>query len=275
MMLTEHYAVLCIWSAAYAAKGLSIVWQRNMLDSIAPWNAESKAVWLVIDRRHGRGLVKKFTSPPFFCFHTTNAWEEKKSDGSVDVVCELVQFNNTDIIKRFYYDNIVSDGPGVKEWADTKSKSTMPSLARYRLANIPNDNEKATSAPANAEKIMQVEAGDLPQINPRFIFKPNRYVWSVLDRGLSSFMDGLGKTDVQTKTTLSWEQPRHTPGEPIFVPKPGGRDEDDGVILSVVFNGETGASYLLCLDAKTMKEKGRVDVGVPVGLGFHGRYVSA
>lgn len=275
MMMTENYVLLCIWSAAYAAQGLSLIWQRNMLDSIAPFNAESKAVWLVIDRKHGRGLVKKFTSPPFFCFHTTNAWEEKKVDGSIDIVCELVQFSNTDIIKRFYYNNMVSDGSGVKEWADTKSKSTIPSIARYRLGDIPVGTEKATSKTANAEKILQIEAGDLPQINPKFLLKPNRYVWSTLDRGLSSFMDGLGKTDMQTKTTITWEQARHTPGEPIFVPKPGAQNEDEGVILSVVFNGDTGASYLLCLDAKTMEEMGRVEVGKPVGLGFHGRYVSA
>lgn len=275
MMLTENYAILCIWSAAYARKGLSIVWERNMVDAIAPFDANSKAIWLVIDRKHGRGLVKKFTSPAFFCFHTINAWETKAQDGTVDIMCELVRFDNTDIIKRFYYDNIVSDGPGVKKWAETKSKPTQPSIARYRLPDIPSGNMKASSKPAQAEKILQIESGDLPQINPRFTCKPHRYVWSVLDRGKSSFMDGLGKTDTATQTCVSWEQPRHTPGEPIFVPKPEAQSEDEGVILSVVFNGDTGASYLLCLDAQTMKEKGRVEVGRSVGLGFHGRYVSA
>lgn len=86
-------------------------------------------------------------------------------------------------------------------------------------------------------------------------------------------MDGLGKMDTQTQTCVSWEQHRHTPGEPIFIPQPRAGDEDAGVILSVVFDGNSGASYLLCLDAQTMKERGRVDVGVPVGLGFHGKHV--
>lgn len=276
MMLTENYAVLCIWSAAYATKGLSIVWERNMLDAIGPFDAKAKAVWLVIDRKHGSGLVKKFTSPSFFCFHTINAWEEKKSDGTVDISCELVEFKNTDIIKRFYYDNIVSNGPGVKTWAGTKGGAhTQPSLSRYKLADIPSGGVQATAKSAQAEKTLQIDSGDLPQINPKFICKQHRYVWSVLDRGRSSFMDGLGKTDTQTKTLVSWEQARHTPGEPIFVPKPGAENEDEGVILSVVFNGDTGASYLLCLDAQTMKEMGRVEVGLPVGFGLHGRHVPA
>lgn len=275
MMLTDNYAILCVWSAAYASKGLSIVWNRNMVDAIAPFDAQTDAVWLVIDRKHGRGLVKKFTSPPFFCFHTINAWEETKADGSVDIQCELVQFKNADIVKRFFYDNIVSDGPGVKAWADTKSRPTQPFLARYRLPDIPSGSSTASVKPAKAEQILQIESGDLPQINPEFLCKPHRWVWSVLDRGKSSFMDGLGKTDTQTQSTVVWEQLRHTPGEPIFVPKPGSQTEDEGVILSVVFNGDTGSSYLLCLDAQTTKELGRVEVGVPVGLGFHGRYVPA
>lgn len=91
-----------------------------------------------------------------------------------------------------------------------------------------------------------------------------------------SFLDGIGNTDTQTGETLVWEAARQTPGEPIFVPAPDvSKDEDDGAVLSVVLDGNSGSSYLLCLDARTTQEIGRASVGVPVGLGFHGRHLSA
>ena len=54
---------------------------------------------------------------------------------------------------------------------------------------------------------------------------------------------------------------------------PEGTEEDDGVLLSVVLDGLRGKSYLLCLDARTMKEMGRAETDVVVGFGFHGLHV--
>jgi torulene dioxygenase len=76
---------------------------------------------------------------------------------------------------------------------------------------------------------------------------------------------------METQEALIWNNPKaHTPGEAIFVPRPGGTEEDAGVLLSVVLNGSTGTSYLLCLDARTMTEMGRAEVGMAIGFGFHG-----
>lgn len=84
-------------------------------------------------------------------------------------------------------------------------------------------------------------------------------------------IDGLVKTDAVKGTSLFWEQDKHTPSEPVFIPTPGdGLDEDDGVILSVIFDGIRSTSYLICLNARTMEELGRADVERPVGLTFHG-----
>lgn len=52
--------------------------------------------------------------------------------------------------------------------------------------------------------------------------------------------------------------------------RPGGVKEDDGVLLSVVLDGFSRKSYLLCLDARTMLEMGRAEMDFAVGFGFHG-----
>ena len=83
-------------------------------------------------------------------------------------------------------------------------------------------------------------------------------------------MDAIGKTNAETGECIIWSVEKHTPGEPIFVQRPGATDEDDGALLIVVLDGTSGTSYLLCLDARDLSEIARADVPVPVSFGFHG-----
>lgn len=46
------------------------------------------------------------------------------------------------------------------------------------------------------------------------------------------------QVDVRAGSTQLWQQPGHFPGEPVFVARPGGQREDDGVLLSVVLAGK-------------------------------------
>lgn len=81
--------------------------------------------------------------------------------------------------------------------------------------------------------------------------------------------------DAETQDVKVWGVEKHTPGEAIFIPDGTDESEDAGYLLSVILNGETGTSYLLCLNAKDMTEIGRADCGLAVGFGFHGTYCSS
>jgi len=63
------------------------------------------------------------------------------------------------------------------------------------------------------------------------------------------------------------------PGEPIFVPSPEAKAEDDGVVLSVVLDGKRTKSMLLVLNARDMTELARAEMEIPFPLGFHGAFV--
>ena len=52
--------------------------------------------------------------------------------------------------------------------------------------------------------------------------------------------------------------------------RPGGRREDDGVLLSVVLDAGRRTSFLLVLDARDMSELGRAAVPHHIPFGFHG-----
>lgn len=74
---------------------------------------------------------------------------------------------------------------------------------------------------------------------------------------------------------LVWREEGCVPGEPIFVPRPGGTEEDDGVVLTVVLDSTLLRSKLMILDAKTMKEIGRADMKTVFPLGFHGVFTNS
>mmetsp|Transcript_14884 Transcript_14884/g.25825 ORF Transcript_14884/g.25825 Transcript_14884/m.25825 type:complete len:96 (+) Transcript_14884:7-294(+) len=86
--------------------------------------------------------------------------------------------------------------------------------------------------------------------------------------------DRIVKIDCETKIASYWFEPYQYPGEPTFVPNPsaGQGDEDDGVLLVVVYDGLQKKSYLLVLDAKTMTEQARMYTPHPITLGFHGGF---
>ena len=52
-----------------------------------------------------------------------------------------------------------------------------------------------------------------------------------------SFFNCIVRLDVKSGQHQVWEEEGTYPGEPIFVPRPGGTEEDDGVLLSVVLAG--------------------------------------
>ena len=54
-----------------------------------------------------------------------------------------------------------------------------------------------------------------------------------------------------------FERPFCTPSEPIFVPRPGATEEDDGVVLMVELDGIKGESALVVIDAQSFEELGR------------------
>ncbi|MGZ6530098.1 MAG: carotenoid oxygenase family protein, partial [Tumebacillaceae bacterium] len=87
-----------------------------------------------------------------------------------------------------------------------------------------------------------------------------------------AFFNQLVKVDVQEGHNRVWSEANCYPGEPIFVPVPHARYEDEGVILSVVLDGAKGHSFLLVLDALTFEEIGRAIVPHHIPFGFHGLY---
>lgn len=275
--LTENYVVLCIPSTHFGWSSLKIAWERNLLEAIKPFDEARQCKW-VVDRRHGRGVVARFCIPA--AFHSVNAFEEHVKDDSgeerTDLLLDHTMYDNADIMFGLYYDVILDrDDVGKKAFLDNgRYRKSHSRHVRYRFRMPLSEQTRQEAALATADEVLSISSphsGELSTIHPGRAGQPYRYMYGTSNRGLSTFMDSIVKADLETREAVLWCGPQaHTPGEPVFVPRPGGTDEDDAVVLSVVLDGTAQSSYLLCLDAKTMQELGRAEADFPIAMGFHG-----
>lgn len=82
------------------------------------------------------------------------------------------------------------------------------------------------------------------------------------------------KYDILTKSFLKWREEHCWPAESLFVPAPGAKDEDDGIILSAIVTSDPQKSpFLLILDAKSFTELARAYVDVDMHLDLHGLFI--
>ncbi|KAI3322362.1 carotenoid cleavage dioxygenase 1 [Xylariaceae sp. AK1471] len=292
--MSSSFVILCIPSAHISYMGISVPWNGNIVDAIEPFNSSKLCKWFVVDRRGDRGVVATSETPAGFFFHSVNAFEEfDKSTGNIDVICDLIEYPSTEIIRAFEMDVLLGSSKGTDETFcgdEQQVRNCLQRLVRWKFQVPSNKSGKASRI--KSEKVLEIKAphaGELPTINPAYATRKHRYVYSMATHGYSTLQDTIVKTDVVTRQTISWQNPTgHTPGEAIFVPRPKklrdgdqnmdtdeDEDEDDGVLLSVVLDGYGKTSYLVCLDAKTMKELGRAECDWAIGHGFHGLHIQA
>ena len=85
----------------------------------------------------------------------------------------------------------------------------------------------------------------------------------------------IAKYDRQTgERTLLELGAGRLPGEPVFVPAAGGSAEDDGYLMTYVFDASTNSSEFVVVDASTMSSEMVATVHLPrVPFGFHGNWI--
>jgi beta,beta-carotene 9',10'-dioxygenase len=213
------------------------------------WKPEKGTQILVIDRHLGK-VVDSYQTFAFFAFHHVNAFER---DGKLvlDVVC----YEDAEVIF------------GVQNHFK-KDVSPAPEDFRIRLERFTIDEGKVFS-----ETLLEGPF-EFPRINPAFDGKPYRYVYLADPRHAISENDHrpVGKFDTHTKQMLTWSEKGCYPGEPVFVPDPEKKDEDVGVVLTVVLDFQKHTSFLLILDAQTFQELGRAQVTHAIPPGLHGQF---
>jgi torulene dioxygenase len=159
---------------------------------------------------------------------------------------------------------------------------------RFRLAKV-SSIPKGTTAPAETVfYCAKTKLMELPVIHPAKYHRKYRYCYGLSIGGGPDVVlsDEILKLDMDHPEVESaeihangsgqvWREEGCVPGEPVFVPRPGGTEEDDGVILTIVLDSTLLRSKLLILDAKTMKEIAKAEMKAAFPVGFHGTFVKS
>ncbi|MEW5299826.1 MAG: hypothetical protein WDW36_002801 [Sanguina aurantia] len=221
--------------------------------------------------------LRTYTVPgaPFFTFHHSNGFEAGDGHSLVVDTC------------AFGY---------------IKLGQTEPDLKIYRDSNNRDDFNRVVvnleTAEVSRHQVHQ-RNGDLPSISPHVQGLPSRYTYIVASAyegaevfGPSNSVWKVGM-DPNLGTSLPFDrssitQSVWTPGpgkiaqEPIFVPRSSGSGgsgdaEDDGWVMTMVYDATTNRSSLAILDAQRIEEGPVCSIGLThhIPLGLHGSFTPA
>ena len=207
------------------------------------WSDEHQARLGIMDRNATEDSVKWIDIDPCYVFHPLNSYD----DGD-NIVMDVVRYN-----KAF-------TAPQTPEY-DKGSQ-----LVRWTID---------VNAGEVHSRVLSTIDQEFPRVNPRVECHPHRYGYVLEVGGPHGFKDLL-KHDLETGETVRHEVGDDcAAGEPVFVPT--GEAEDEGYILSVVYNAATGLSEVRVIDARNFSAPpvAVVQLKTRVPFGFHGNFVAS
>ncbi|KAI8341816.1 carotenoid oxygenase [Chlamydoabsidia padenii] len=286
--LTKNYIVIPESPLYLKNMGLDFIVSGSVLNGME-WDTKTPTYLHVISRRPDLGHVASIPVGAFFTFHTCNAWEEIKMDGTTLLTLDCAAFPDGDIMYQIH--NFGQTLPPLSGFENSNLHEghsrfngfTVPPLhqtsfgemRRYTLTL----DQTACSSGAYTPLADNME---FPRFNQEYSMRPYKYIYgSRLVEATQTEGERycLIKLNTGTGETVTFDNSNYVCSEPIFVPRPGDKEkhEDDGVVLSLVnvMNHHGGAKhcFLLVLDALTMKEIARCNIGDFTATTFHGSFV--
>lgn len=240
MAITASYSILLDLNVAYDFSMLSRGYRMPLR-----WHDERQSRLGVIPR-HG-GPVRWFEVAPCFILHGVNAYDV---DASTLVL---------DVVRYPEYLRLPRSGAG---FAD----NPLGVLWRYVI-----DLARGVVS----ERQLDDAGIELPRINEGRTGRAYRYAYAV-QQPTNVEMRGVVRYDLEGGATQQYRVP---PGdqnsEPVFVPRPGAHDEDDGWVLVCVYRQASDTSDVVVLDGRDLEAGPLATVRLPsrIPAGFHGAWL--
>lgn len=242
MAITETHSILMDLNVAY---DFSLLQRGHRIPICWQDNRQSR---LGIIPRHG-GEVSWLEIEPCFIQHVVNAYDA--ANGIIIL----------DVVRYPHYFKLDPEGQGFLP-------NPLGVLWRY-------------SIDIHAGKVTEQQMGnlhiELPRINELHTGRENRYLYAV-EQPTDDEFRGIVRYDLRSGTTqhhLVKEGDQNS--EPVFVPRRGGSNEDDGWLLVCVYKKASDTSEIRILDAKNMSNSPLAIVSLErrIPAGFHGAWIQA
>lgn len=241
--ITENYSILMDLPLTFSLARL----QQGKLAFSFEGNRPSR--FGILPRHGDNSNIRWFSSPACYVLHTLNAYE----DGD-EVVLIAGRMNSLNILFFSESHDMIGEEPTV--------------LYRWRF-NLRTGTVKEGS-------LSDIRI-DFPRLNDGFLGRKMRYGYAAKRSPDTRFMfDGLIKYDFSNDRmqTHLFGTGRYG-GEAVFVPRSNATAEDDGWLLTFVYDETSETSELVVLDASSITEPpvARVLIPTRVPYGFHGLWI--
>jgi len=209
------------------------------------WNPEHEARVGLLPRNGGAEDIIWSPVSQSYAYHPMNAYENE--DGNV-------------VIDICRYDRMF-DGDTHGPFGDS-----TPKLDRWEVNPV-------------LRKVSETRVDDrdqeFPRCHPDLNGKPYRYGYTVAAEGTS--FPRIFKQDMQTGASSTYEfGPGRHGAEPYFIPRESAASEDDGYLMTYVYDESRKASELVILDALDLARPALAQIQLPVRVpyGFHGSWIA-
>jgi len=210
------------------------------------WNDAYEARIGLLPRTGGANDIVWVPITPCFVFHPMNAYEDPQGRIVIDV-CRYERMFERDL-----------NGPFGDSLATLDRWTIDPKTRRV------------------SEERIDDRAQEFPRCSPLRSTKSYRYGYSVGAGANAASFPSIYKHDLATGKSVSFDLGNGRHGaEPYFVPRAGASVEDDGYLLTFVFDESARTSELVVLDARDAGRPPIASVHLParVPYGFHGAWI--
>jgi beta,beta-carotene 9',10'-dioxygenase len=283
--ITEKYAILCLWpmlvDPSLLINGIGMLPQMI-------WDGDKTPTKIfVFDLKKTNGApIAMYEAPGIFAYHHINAQENVDNEGCHTISVDVIGYRTPAIVNGengFAY---------VERMRDPETRKLVEHEGEFIRFNLPLHTEAAvTPLKVGMESHLTLNTNkqqlfiELPVTNPRYRGIPYKYAYGVTRDGgdmhgaIVKHLIEVSRCNVATSndevSAAVWSSPNCFPSEAIFVPNPEATTEDDGVLLSQVYDSNRQESFLLLVDARSMTEVSRAYLGIICPYSFHGQFAYA
>jgi carotenoid cleavage dioxygenase len=210
------------------------------------WNEKHPARIGLLPRTGAAADIVWIDIDPCFAFHTANAYDQP--DGSV--ILDLITY------------------PSMFEGARNGPENTQSSFERWQLSPATKAIRRQTFSDF---------AQEFPRCDERLTGADYRYAYTIGLDVEARTTQPLYRHDMRTGAIAQHLfGPHHAPAEAVFVPRHTHAAEDDGFLLTYVYDLAENTSTLTILDAGNIGGDPAAIIHLPVRvpIGFHGNWIA-
>ena len=255
--LSKNYAL--IFAAPLYVNIARLVQNAEPVNSL-DWFPDKPMVVYVVNIHNGDTVALK--TEAVFPMHNINAFEDENGT----IIADAVTYPDLQFMKALE----------MKVLTNKTARDMIPSNSLVKRFTIDLKRETISQAPFSFTPSYEfVNYMDMPNINENYRHKNYCYAYGLALKSDSLHLSNatiVKKNLCKPGSDTAWYRLNHYPTEPWFVPKPGGKDEDDGILLTLILDGERKTSYLAILDGKTMKLINKSYLSQHIPFTLHGKF---